>query len=250
MRRSQTQPPVKQSVTWRIIISMTIVTLSTMPASAGEIFDDFDGDHLNENIWWAKTTGAGNASIEDGQLVLTTTGADEGLDSVFLLYRDPIPPGASIKAEIRMNLHGSRFDGWFGFLRDFPGNSHNNRLINSLKDATMFFVNQGGESVQPRGEDGQQEADVQLPEGEFHTYLLEVTTDEYRLSIDGERVHSGARTDSQYQNRVFYVTPDGFDNTYWATIYTVDWIRLSGPSIPNRPTAVTPMSWGEVKLSQ
>jgi hypothetical protein len=151
-----------------------------------------------------------------------------------------------------MNLKVNPDDGWFGFLRDFPGDSHVNTLVNTLKDATMFFVAGGGGTAQPRGEDGVREADARLKADEFHIFKIEVTGNKYRMEVDGDEVHEGKRNDDQYTNRVFYITPDGFDSHYGKASYVIDWIRLSGPTIPERNIGVDasdklPITWGRMK---
>jgi hypothetical protein len=116
----------------------------------------------------------------------------------------------------------------------------------------MFFVRGGGGMVQPRGEDGLRQGDLGVKVDEFHIFKIEVTGKEYRMEIDGDEVHEGKRNDGQYTNRVFYITPDGFDSHYGQASYVVDWIRLSGPTIPQRTIEVNalnklPVTWGRMK---
>lgn len=225
------------------------MTAFCVSSFAGELFDDFVLDELDGDAWWVKTTGEAVAEVKNGELILSSF--DVG-DSIFLFYKEPIPPGEPITMEVRMNLKTNPDDGWFGFLRDFPGDSHVNTLINTLKDATMFFVYGGGGATQPRGEDALREADVYIKADEFHTFKIEVTDKEYRMEIDGDEVHEGKRNDAQYTNRVFYITPDGFDSHYGQASYVVDWIRLSGPTIPQRTIGVGGLgklstTWGRMK---
>jgi len=225
------------------------VTVFCASSFAGELFDDFILNELDGDAWWVKTTGEAVAEVKNGELILSSF--DVG-DSIFLFYKEPIPPGEPITMEVRINLKANVNDGWFGFLRDFPGDSHVNTLINTLKDATMFFVPGGGGTVQPRGEDALREADLGIKADEFHIFKIEVTDNEYRMEIDGKEVHKGKRNDAQYTNRVFYITPDGFDSHYGQASYVVDWIRLSGPTIPQRTIGVDasgklPVTWGMVK---
>ena len=216
---------------------------------AGELFDDFTRDELAEDVWWIKTTGKAVTEVKSGELILSSTGVG---DSIYLFYREPIPPGEPITVEVRINLMGNPDDGWWGFLRDFTGDSHVNTIINDMKDATMFFVSGGGGSAMPRGEDGNRAGDVRIDAEEFHIMKIEVTDKKYFMEIDGEEVHDGDRTDGTYTNRVFYITPDGFDSHYGPASYVVDWIRLIGPTIPDRHIAVEPLSklpiaWGRIK---
>lgn len=228
-------------MTRALSFALAWVVSGSAAAWGGELFDDFEGDQLDESIWWAKAWAGGSATLTNGELVLSTQKEE---DRIFLLYREAIPPGEAITAELRINVQENEHDGWFGFLRDWQQGDDG---LNALKDATMFFVNFGSDSVQPRGEDGQREDPVSIEVNQFHTFKIEVTADEYRMSIDDQEVHRGERNDSQYTNRVFYITPDGFACCYGPATYRVDWIRLSGPSIPQYATAVAAKSWGEVK---
>ena len=167
----------------------------------------------------------------------------------------PVGPqgkGEPITAEVRIDLNTNPDDGWLGFFQDFPGESHNNSIINVMKNVgTMFFVRGGGRSVQPRGEDGKRAADVPIEKG-FHTFKIDVTKKGYTMFIDDKEVLSGNRNDGGYRRRVFYITPDGFDNFYGNATYTVEWIKLSGPGIPNRtvdvtPNGMLPIIWGQIK---
>ena len=231
-----------------ILASVWIGIFCTL-SSAGELFDDFILNEIDEDAWWVKTTGNATAEIKNGELILTSP---DTADSIFLLYSETLAPKDPITVEIRMNLKTNIDDGWFGFLQGFPGDSHVNTLINPLKDATMFFAYGGGKQVQPRGEDGVKGGDASIKADEFHTFKIEVTADEYRMEIDEEEVHSGPRTDAKYIDRVFYISPDGFDSHYGDATYVVDWIRLTGPEIPQRIIAVEasgklPIAWGKAK---
>jgi len=232
-----------------LILVFVWITVFCASSFGGELYDDFVLAELSEDVWWAKTTGNATAEVKNGELILFSPNTE---DSIFLLYNEEIPPGESITMEARINLKTNLDDTWFGFLQDFPGDSHANNLINPLKDATMFFVSGGGSRIQPRGEDGTTGGDVTVKADEFHIFKIEVTDGEYRMEIDGDKVHSGARTDGKYTNRVIYITPDGFDSHYGDASYIVDWIRLSGPTIPQCVIAVEasgklPIVWGKVK---
>lgn len=233
-----------------LIFASAWVTLCA-PSFAGELFDDFLLDELDGDAWWVKTTGKAVAEVKNGQLILSSFDVE---DSIFLFYKEPIPPGEPITMEVRINLKANPNDGWFGFLRDFPGDSHVNTIINTLKDATMFFVPGGGGTAQPRGEDGQRAGDLRIKADEFHTFKIEVTDKDYHMEIDEKEEHKGSREDAQYTNRVFYITPDGFDSHYGQASYIVDWIRLSGPTIPQRTIGVDasdrlPITWGRIRLT-
>lgn len=228
---------------WIIVFHMASL------AFGGELFDDFKLDKLAEDVWWIKKTGKATAEIKNGELILSSFAV---ADSIYLFYKEEIGRGELITAEVRINLKLNQDDGWLGFMRDFPGDSHLNTLINPLKDATMFFVRGGGGIVQPRGEDGQSAGDLSIKAGEFHIFKIEVTDKEYRMSIDGKEVHNGKRNDVQYTKRVFYITPDGFDSHYGQATYVVDWIRLNGPKIPQRilsfdASEKLPIAWGRIK---
>ena len=228
------------------------ITIFCASAFAGELFDDFVLNQPAEDVWWVKTTGKATAEIKSGELTLSSF---DVRDSIFLFYKEPIPSGEPITMEVRINLKTNRDDGWLGFFRDFPGDSHVNTLINPLKDnATMFFVRGGGGAVQPRGEDGQNAGDLPVKADEFHTFKIEVTDKEYRMIIDEKEVLRGKRNDASYIKRIFYITPDGFDSHYGPAIYIVDWVRLSGTTIPQRTIGAgvdmldkLPVTWGRMK---
>jgi len=235
----------------RILTSFSLWFLLIGISWAGVLFDDFKAPRLAEDIWWVKTTGKAKAEIRDGTLVLSSFDVP---DSIFLFYREPIGKGEPITVEVRIDVNTNPNDGWLGFFQDFPGKSHNNSIINAMKNVgTMFFVEGGGKSVQPRGEDGKRAALLPLDEG-FHIFKIEVTKNEYRMFMDGKEVLSGNRNDEGYIKRVFYITPDGFDNFYGNATYTVDWVKLSGPGLPDRtvgadvsPRPALAVTWGEIK---
>jgi len=232
-----------------LIIMSAWIAVFCAYSFAGELFDDFLTDEVDEDAWWVKTTGNATAEIKNGELILSSHDVP---GSIYLLYKEAIPPGEPITVEIRMNLQANPNDGWFGFLKDFPGDSHVNTVINDLKDATMFFVSGGGGQVQPRGEGGARGGNVNIKVEEFHIFKIEITDTKYRIEVDDKEVLDGSRDDGIYTNRAIYIAPDGFDSHYENASFVVDWIRLSGPTIPQRLIAVDalwklPIVWGKVK---
>ena len=235
-----------------------ILLLACAVSFAGTMFDDFTSGTLEE-VWEISKTSQAKYEIKDGTLILKTE-AIEG--TIYLWYRDAIPPGEPITMEARINPGTSQNvgDGMVGFLnRREEADNLNNDVMNSIKSgATYFWVDVSMQEMRIRGEQpggNNQVNHNNFGEDKFFIFQIEVTEDEFTMLLDDQEIQSGNRIDANYTERVFHVTPDGATNFHGPSTWTVDYVRLTGPTIPELdysavdPSAKASTTWGNIKES-
>ncbi len=240
---------------WPLAVSITLF-LACAVSYAGTMFDDFTSGKLEE-VWEISKTSQAKYEIKDGTLILTTE-AIEG--TIYLWYRDDIPPGEPITIEARINPGTSQNvgDGMVGFLnRKEEADNLNNDTMNSIKSgATYFWVDVSMQEMRIRGEQpggNNQVNHNNFGEDKFFIFEIEVTEDEFTMLLDNQEIQSGNRVDANYTERVFHITPDGATNFHGPSTWTVDYVRLTGPTIPELdysavdPSAKAATTWGNIK---
>ncbi len=90
-------------------------------------------------------------------------------------------------------------------------------------------------------------------EDNFLVFTIEVTADDVTMFLDEDEMQTGPRADGNYTDRVFHITPDGANDFHGPSIWTVDSIRLTGPTIPEldyspvEPSGKGATTWGSIK---
>jgi hypothetical protein len=240
---------------WTFAVIM-ILLLACAVSFAGTMFDDFTSGKLEE-VWEIRKTSQAKYEIKDGMLILKTE-ATEG--TIYLWYNDDIPPGEPVTMEARINPGTSRNvgDGMVGFLnRKEEADNLNNDTMNSIKSGgTYFWVDVSMQEMRIRGErpgGNNQVTHNNFGEDKFFIFEIEITEDEFTMLLDGEEIQSGNRVDANFTERVFHITPDGANDMHGPSTWTVDYVRLTGPAIPELdysavdPSAKATTTWGSIK---
>jgi hypothetical protein len=223
---------------------------------AGTLFDDFTSGKL-EDVWEISKTDEAKYEIKNGMLILTTEAI---AGTIYLWYKDAIPPGEPIAMEARINpgTGANVGDGMVGFLnKKEEAENLDNDTMNGIKTgATYFWVDVSMQEMRIRGEKAGGNNQVNhnnFGEDEFFVFKIEMTDDEYTMYLDDDEIQGGNRFDTNYTERVFHVTPDGATTHHGPSTWTIDYIRLTGPSIPELdysavdPSEKATTTWGSIK---
>lgn len=136
---------------WLFAVSMTLF-LACAVSYAGTMFDEFTSGKL-EDVWEISKTDKAKYEIKDGTLILTTE-ATEG--TIYLWYKEAIPPGEPVKMEARISPGTGRNvgDGMVGFLnrKEEAENLSNNNMNGIKAGATYFWVDVSMQEMRIRGE--------------------------------------------------------------------------------------------------
>jgi len=241
---------------WSLAIGITLFFACAV-SFAGTIFDDFTSGKL-EDVWEIRKTSQAKYEIKDGTLILTTE-AIEG--TIYLWYSEEIPPGEPVTVEARINPGTSQNvgDGMVGFLnKKEEADRLNNDTMNGIKSGgTYFWVDVSMQEMRIRGElaggNVNQVTHNNFGEDKFFIFEIEITEDEFTMLLDDQEIQTGNRVDVNFTERVFHITPDGANDMHGPSTWTVDYIRLTGPAIPELdysavdPTAKAATTWGRVK---
>ncbi len=245
---------------WLFAVSMTLF-LACAVSYAGTLFDDFTSGEL-EDVWEiSKTATKAKYEIKDGMLILTTEDIE---GTIYLWYKKAIPPGEPITIEARINpgTGANVGDGMVGFLnrKEEAENLDNSTMNGIKKGATYFWVDVSIQEIRMRGEQAggniNQVNHNNFGEDKFFIFKIEVTEDEFTMWFDGEEIQSGDRIDANYTERVFHITPEGATDMHGPSTWTIDYVRLTGPTIPELdysavdPSAKATTTWGSIKGSQ
>jgi len=244
---------------WLFAVSITLF-LACAVSYAGTMFDDFTSGKL-EDVWEIRKTPKAKYEIKNGMLILTTE-ATEG--TIYLWYKEAIPPGKPITMEARINPGTDATttgDGMVGFLnRKEEAENLNNDTMNGIKaGATYFWVDVSMQEMRIRGEQAggnvNQVNHNNFGEDNFYIFKIEVTEDKFTMWLDDREIQTGKRIDANYKERVFHITPDGANDMHGPSTWTIDYVRLTGPTIPELdfsavdPSAKAATTWGSIKGS-
>ncbi len=240
---------------WLFVVSMILFLVCAF-SYAGTLYDEFTSGKL-EDVWEISKTAEGKYEIKDGTLILTT---EEIAGTIYLWYKDAIPAGEPVTFEARINPGTGKNvgDGMVGFLnRREEAENLDNTTMNAIKTgATYFWVDVTMQEMRIRGETpggNNQVNHNNFGEDDFFVFKIEVTEDEFTMWLDDEEIQSGDRIDGNYTDRVFHVTPDGATNFHGPSTWTIDYIRMTGPTIPEidyspvEPAGKVAVTWGSVK---
>ena len=244
---------------WLFAASVTLF-LACAVSYAGTLFDDFTSGELEE-CWEISHTPQAKYEIEDGELILTTEGTE---GNIYLWYKEAIPEGEPITIEARINPGTDATttgDGMVGFLiRKEDAANLPDGTMNAIKEgATYFWVDVSMQEMRIRGElpnsGRKQVVNNGFGEDNFFVFKIVVTEDKYTMWLDDEEIQSGDRVDANYTERVFHITPDGSTDHHGPSTWTVDYVRLTGPTIPDSdysavdPSGKATTTWGSLKGS-
>ena len=152
-------------------------------------------------------------------------------------------------------------DGMVGFLNSKEeAKNLNNDTMNGIKSgATYFWVDVSMQEMRIRGEQAggnvNQVNHNNFGEDNFYIFKIEVTEDEFTMWLDDKEIQSGDRIDANYTERVFHITPDGANDMHGPSTWIIDYVRLTGPTIPELdfsavdPSAKATTTWGSIKGS-
>lgn len=236
-------------------VSMTLF-LICIASYAGMVYDEFISGNL-EDVWEiSKTTKAGY-EIKDGTLILSTEATD---GAIYLWYRDAIPPGEPVTIEARINPGTSDNvgDGMVGFLnkREEADNLSNNAMNGIKSGGTYFWIDVAMQEMRIRGETPGGNNQVNhngFGEDNYYVFKIEMTENEFTMFLDDEEIQTGNRADANFPERSFHVTPDGANDIHGPSTWTIDYIRLTGPTIPDldfsavEPAGKAATTWGNIK---
>jgi hypothetical protein len=226
---------------------------------SGTLYDEFLSGTL-EDVWEISKTDKANYEIKDGELILSTE-ATEG--NIYLWYGEAIPPGEPITIEARINPGTSDNigDGMVGFLnkKEDAGNLNNDGMNGIKKGGTYFWVDVSLQEMRIRreiaGNSHNQVTHNGFGEDNYYVFKIELTADEVAMWLDDWEVQSGDRIDANFTERAFHVTPDGATDLHGPSTWTIDYIRLTGPTIPDadysavEPSGKAATTWGNIKVS-
>ena len=243
-------------VKWLFAVIMALL-LGFGTSYAGTLYDEFMSGKL-EDVWEISKTEKANYEIKDGTLILSTL-ATEG--NIYLWYRNAIPPGEPVTVEARINPGTSDNvgDGMVGFLNNMEEASNlNNDNMNAIKAGSSYFwVDVSMQEMRIRretaGNSHNQVTHNGFGEDNYYVFMIELTEDEVTMWLDDWEVQSGPRVDVNYDERSFHVTPEGAIDLHGPCTWTVDYIRMTGPTIPDldlssvEPSGKATTSWGSIK---
>jgi|GEM_PF-1883002 len=244
---------------WLFAFSMTLL-LTCAVSYAGTLFDDFTSGKL-EDVWEIRKTDEAKYEIKDGTLILKT---EDISGTIYLWYKEAIPPGEPVTMEARINPGTDATttgDGMVGFLNSKEeAKNLNNDTMNGIKSgATYFWVDVSMQEMRIRGEQAggnvNQVNHNNFGEDNFYIFKIEVTEGEFTMWLDDKEIQSGDRIDANYTERVFHITPDGANDMHGPSTWIIDYVRLTGPTIPELdfsavdPSAKATTTWGSIKGS-
>ncbi len=244
---------------WLFAVSVTLFLVCAV-SYAGTMFDDFTSGKL-EDVWEIRKTDEAKYELKDGMLILSTEAIG---GTIYLWYKEEIPPGEPVTMEARINPGTDATttgDGMVGFLnRKEEAENLNNDTMNGIKSgATYFWVDVSMQEMRIRGEQAggnvNQVNHNNFGEDEFFIFTIELTDDEFTMWLDDKEIQSGNRIDANYTERVFHITPDGANDMHGPSTWMIDYVRLTGPTIPELdfsavdPSAKATTTWGSIKGS-
>lgn len=240
-------------------VSVTLL-LACAVSYAGTLFDEFKSDKL-QDVWEIRKTAKAKYEIKDGTLILTTEGTE---GTIYLWYKEAIPPGQPITMEARINPGTAKNvgDGMVGFLnrKEEPQNLNNNAMNGIKKGATYFWVDVSKQMMRIRGEKAggnvNQVNHNNFGTDKFFVFKIEVTKAKFTMWLDKKEMQSSNRVDANYKERVFHTTPDGANDQHGPSTWAIDYVRLTGPTIPDLdfnaigdPSGKATTTWGNIKAS-
>jgi len=243
---------------WLFVVGITLF-LTCFATYAGTVFDDFSSGELAD-VWEISKTDEGKYQIKNETLILSTEAV---AGTIYLWYKDVIPPGEPVTIEARINpgTDDNVGDGMVGFLnkKEDAENLDNNTMNGIKGGATYFWIDVSMQEMRIRretaGGSNEQVTENNFGEDEFFVFAIEVTADDVTMFLDGDEIQTGPRADGNYTDRVFHITPDGATDFHGPSTWTVDYIRLTGPTIPDLdfsavdPSAKVATTWGSIKGS-
>ena len=223
---------------------------------AGTLYDEFISAKL-EDVWEITKTPEAKYEIKDGMLILST---EATAGNIYLWYKDAIPPGEPITIEARINPGTAKSvgDGMVGFLnkKEDAENLNNDAMNGIKKGGTYFWIDVAMQEMRIRGEKpggNNQVNHNNFGEDNFFVFKIEVTKDEFTMWLDDEEIQTGNRVDANFPESAFHITPDGANDMHGPTMWTIDYIRLTGPTIPDLdlsavdPSGKATTTWGSIK---
>ena len=90
-------------------------------------------------------------------------------------------------------------------------------------------------------------------EDNYYVFKIELTENEFAMLLDDEEIQTGNRADANFPERSFHITPDGANDMHGPSTWTIDYIRLTGPTIPDldfsavEPAGKAATTWGNIK---
>jgi len=241
---------------WLFAVSMTLF-LTCAVSYAGTLFDDFTSGNL-EDVWEITKTPEAKYEIKDGMLILSTE-VTEG--TIYLWYKEAISLNEPVTIEARINPGTAQNvgDGMVGFLNTKQeAEDLNDTNMNAIKrGASYYWVDVSIQEIRARAElpdnTFSQVDHKDFGEDKFFVFKIELTADKVTMWLDGNEMQSVNRVDANYIERFFHITPDGANDKHGPSTWTIDYIRMTGPKIPElysnavEPSAKTTTTWGRIK---
>jgi hypothetical protein len=224
-----------------LLLSFALASLNWVPAvMAAEYLEEFDDPTLNTELWDMKAEGAASYKIEDGQLTMTSPGVEDGI----LLYWKGSEISKEdftieIKASVAANTNNA---GVIAFIREELPPTLNTTINAEWKNMFWCGTNTPGWYI---NDDNWSRAGAQGPEFEG-IWKAEIKGNVINCYFNDDKV---VTIDKVQEDRYLCFGPDTYTSHYSGEM-TIDWIRLSGSSVP--ATAVEPAQkiwaqWGEIK---
>ncbi len=209
-------------------------------AIAAEYLEEFDTNNLDANLWEMKAEGDASYEIVDGQLIMTSP---EDPDGILLYWRgsDIVEEDftVEISATVAPNTENA---GVIAFIKEDLPPTLNTTINSAWKLMFWCGANTSGWYI---NDDTWSRTGAEGPEFEG-VWKAEIIGGEISCYYNDEEV---VVVDKIQEDRFVCFGPDTYTSHYSGEM-TIDWIRLSGPSVP--ATAVEPSEklstmWGAVK---
>ena len=235
-RKESKMKPTTKNV--RLASFFLLCLIVGFPSFAGEIKEEFDSPKLDPNLWKVTTAGKASYKIEQGKLILTSDGVEDG---IFLYYVRKIEK-EDITIEATLNPSGIKDAGAVGFTAKLLTPTVNTD-INPQFIATFM-------SVKPTGcylmdETGKAQLALSANYGaEQHLFKIEIAGDKITFSIDQKKVGELKR---EAPERYYMMTPDPYTSHYAGGI-SIESIKITGPNVQSvEPKSRLATTWGRIK---
>ena len=125
-----------------------------------------------------------------------------------------------------------------GFLntKQEAANLNDTNMNNIKRGASYYWVDVSIQEIRARGEQPDntfsQVDHKDFGEDNFFIFKIELTANKVTMWLDGNEMQSVNRVDANYIERFFHITPDGANDKHGPSTWIVDYIRMTGPKIP------------------
>jgi hypothetical protein len=238
---------MRKNVCVNLLLLSFVLLVWIMPSQAGTFRDDFNSATLDSSMWEVVTAGAAKASINNGQLLLESFAAPDG---IILYFKQKITGDVTVECKIDPSKEDPGSLGTVGFTDGiFAPEPSPNFWVHWLAHFNFSPTTSDVFADNYPAKNGWTKAgDTIKYNAEPHVWRFELTGTTLRYLFDGKEV---AKSDAINVPRYFHVSPDTYISHYFGTI-AIDYVEITAPDLVVSAVSSAsklPLTWGTIKKS-